>query len=577
MDNKKTKFFSVIAIAVFTVVLVGATYAYFQAGGSTSKSTDVKVTTYTTDTFTFAAGDVLNFSIDQDTFANGKGNATGSTYAKAILTANNKTNTATNYYYLYLNIDNNTFDYTQNENTPEILLTIKNKNNSELTSVSGLTYKTVTDGTGNTVKGFDITNKDGLITIFDNRKITTTSTVEESWTVTVTFINYNLNQSANAGQSFSAKLIIQKDKITSLKDYIIAQYTGSQGNNGLYYHDSSLTNGAGDNSYRYAGGDYIVTTNAAMAGLNFVLSNGNDSVINMYCGGTKTNVGVDCPLTKYYILQYDTTNTHYTTYLSALEKAVADEYLAKDYVKNFVCFGSDASTCPTDNLYRIIGVIDGKVKLIKYDYASSALLGTNGVFFSDDPITSFTGYRGTATKASNFFWNKPTINIWSESNLNKINLNTNFINNIGSTWASKIANTKWKVGGNTWSNLGSVVPLTSYQNEIINVTDVYNAKVGLMYISDYAFATRSNYWTSKMNEYNNLRLISNNWMYMGLWEWVLTRNTENSEEAFNIMPTGEIGNFSVTNGFYVRVVFNLSPSVTYVSGDGSMNNPIRIN
>ena len=38
-----------------------------------------------------------------------------------------------------------------------------------------------------------------------------------------------------------------------LSNYVISQYTGTQGENSLYYHDSSLANGAGDNSYRYAG------------------------------------------------------------------------------------------------------------------------------------------------------------------------------------------------------------------------------------------------------------------------------------------------------------------------------------
>ena len=81
---------------------------------------------------------------------------------------------------------------------------------------------------------------------------------------------------------------------------------GDQGSSvsNIYIHNSSLANGAGDNSYRYAG--------------------------------------------------------------------------ASDKVNNFVCFGSTTSPCPEDNLYRIIGVIDGKVKLIKFDYATSALLGTNG-------------------------------------------------------------------------------------------------------------------------------------------------------------------------------------------------------
>ena len=39
----------------------------------------------------------------------------------------------------------------------------------------------------------------------------------------------------------------------TLAEYVISQYTGTQGENNLYYHDSTLANGAGDNSYRYAG------------------------------------------------------------------------------------------------------------------------------------------------------------------------------------------------------------------------------------------------------------------------------------------------------------------------------------
>ena len=44
----------------------------------------------------------------------------------------------------------------------------------------------------------------------------------------------------------------------SLVKYVISQYTGTQGENGIYYHNSSLANGAGDNSYRYAGANESV-------------------------------------------------------------------------------------------------------------------------------------------------------------------------------------------------------------------------------------------------------------------------------------------------------------------------------
>ena len=172
-----------------------------------------------------------------------------------MLTANNKTNEATKNYYVYLNISENTFTYTQNESTPELLLTIKDTSGNEIKSITGLTHKTVTDGKGASISGFDITTKNGVITLFDNREITTTSTKTEQWNITITFVNYNANQTGNAGKSFNAKLMIQQESQSNqtLAEYIKSQYTGTQGENSLYYHNSSLTNGAGDNSYRYAG------------------------------------------------------------------------------------------------------------------------------------------------------------------------------------------------------------------------------------------------------------------------------------------------------------------------------------
>ena len=322
------KIISIASIIALALTLVTATYAYFMAQTGEGKSTDIKINANTIDTFTFEAGSALNLSLNQENFASGAGNQTGTTFAKAMLTANNKTNTATEHYYLYLNISNNTFTYSIDNNTPEILLSIKDGSNNEITSVSGLTYKTVTDGKGASIKGFDITTKKGLITILNNREITTTSTKTEEWNVTVTFVNYNSNQAGNAGKNFNAKLMIQKEGYT-LAEYVVSQYSGTQGENGIYYHDASLANGAGDNSYRYAG--------------------------------------------------------------------------ASESVNNFVCFGSTTSPCPTDNLYRIIGVfgennhgVTGKqlVKLIKYDYATSNLLGTDGDYLGTSAPDS-TYYKGS--------------------------------------------------------------------------------------------------------------------------------------------------------------------------------------
>ena len=522
MDNKKIKIVSIISVIALALTLVAATYAYFVAQTGEGAQTDIKINANTVDTFTFEAGSALNLSLNQENFASGKGNQTGTTFAKAMLSANNKTNTATEHYYLYLNISNNTFTYSIDNNTPEILLSIKDGSNNEITTLTGLTYKTVTDGKGASIKGFDITNKKGLITILNNREITTTSTKTEEWNVTVTFVNYNSNQAGNAGKSFNAKLMIQKEeyKLPTLAEYVVSQYTGTQGDNGIYYHNSSLANGAGDNSYRYAG--------------------------------------------------------------------------ASESVNNFICFGSTTSPCPTDNLYRIIGVfgennhgVTGKqlVKLIKYDYATSNLLGTDGDY--KDSSTPGSTYKGSLSKVDRYYWNSKATNkasnTWSTSLLNKINLNTNYLNNIGTTWSNLIEDATWKVSGHSTR---SVTPSEMYTAEITNATKTYGpsdgtSKIGLMYVSDYGFAASPSAWTETLTNYdgndaNGTLIKTINWMYMGNYEWTISPYSSLSYVVFLLSFNGSLNSNSASYGCGSRPVLYLKASVLYAGGLGTKDSPITL-
>ena len=481
MENQKTKIISIASIIALALTLVTATFAYFMAQTGEGKSTDIKINASTVDTFTFEAGSALNLSLNQENFASGKGNQTGTTFAKAMLSANNKTNTATEHYYMYLNISENTFTYTQDANTPEILLSIKDGSNNEITSVSGLTYKTVTDGKGASIKGFDITKKSGLITILNNREITTTSSKTEEWNVTVTFVNYNSNQAGNAGKNFSAKLMIQKEKIPTVLSDVC-----TSGNNlatcittlsnksepsivNIYHHTSSLANGAGDNSYRYAG--------------------------------------------------------------------------ASGSVNNYICLGSDETTCPDANLFRIIGVFGAQTKVIR------------------------------AKSVGDKEWNTSADNTWSSSSLNTY-LNGTYLTSLG-TLAEKIATTTWKVRGGSSTYLYDA-PKIAYQYEVGSsaLTTTNDAKIGLMYVSDYGFAADSSGWTTKLSSYNSNN--SKNWLYLGSNEWTISRNSGTASNAFDVF-SGYVLNRNVIISYAVRPSFNLESSVKYVSGSGSMSDPLRIN
>ena len=608
MENKKTKIISIASIIALALTLLTATFAYFMAQTGEGKSTDIKINANTVDTFTFETGSAISLNLNQDNFASGKGNQTGTTFAKAMLTANNKTNTATEHYYMYLNISLNTFTYTQDENTPEILLTITDASGNAITNISDLTYKTVTDGKGASISGFDITTKSGLVTLFDNREITTTSTKTEQWNVTVTFVNYDADQSKNAGKSFDSKILIQKEKINAniadvcsngenLTNCLTTLGTeGTLSYTNLYHHDTSLDNGAGDNSYRYAGGDYVLTDIGKATGATMMIGYNEKvttALIDFYCDGTKQFVGSAlCSMSKphYYLIKGDT--TQYQTYNEALSASVEKGYLTKNNIKNFVCFGSNTTPCPTENLYRIIGVIDGKVKLIKWSYATSSLLGTDGDYRNRSGTSiSYSYVSGLQVENSlnenGYFWNNATqSNVWSESNLNKINLNTNFINNVGTTWANKIATTTWKVGVSpyTFEVVYSLVPKTLYQYEVGRnaLSTTYNAKVGLMYISDYYYGANPLAWTlvGYNSDYSKSYASAKgeNWLYMGGYEWTISASGDTTDGySVFLVSAGFLTGMYVNWEFFVRPVFNLESSVTYVSGNGTQSDPIRIN
>ena len=278
----------------------------------------------------------------------------------------------------------------------------------------------------------------------------------------------------------------------------------------IYYHDANLTNGAGDNSYRYSGAN----------------------------------------------------------------------------PDNFVCFGSTAAVCPNDNLYRIIGVFDNQVKLIKYDYVTSEMLGTNGRdYFGvySDTIFGY-NYKGhmNITSVAIYRWNYDTSvheygsNNWATSEFNNINLNINFINYLGDTWASMISTHDWKIGGGNENNIWST-PQTSYNYEVgsNSRTPLYNAKIGLMYVSDYGYAASPDYWTTLLQNYNNA--ASENWIYMGLVEGVITPLVSSSSNyVFNVSYQGMISYFYANSIPASRPVFYLNSNVTYSSGSGTSSDPIRL-
>ncbi len=474
-NEKKVLIFSTIAVVLLIIVVVGATYAFFTAQGGASANTNVNVQTNTTDSLSFSVGDAISITANQQNFAQGLGNQAGSTTASATLTANNATNTATRNYYLYLNITSNDFTYTTDEETAELILTIEDPDGTELQTLGSYEYTSVGE-----VSGFDITTANGLITIADNYEISATDTpTTQEWNVTVTFVNLDSDQEGNTNKTFEATLIIQEEpyeEVTTLgnfANYITTQvYTGTDGENGLYYHDADLANGAQDNSYRYSG------------------ANPN----------------------------------------------------------NFVCFGATGVDCQNaNNQYRIIGVFNNQVKLIK------------------------------ATSYGNYVWDTQG-NTWDESTKPDIytTLNTIYYNTIPAEWQNLIAETTWQVGGMAWSTTNKVKQY--YDVEVGTGQSGYEEtmKIGLMYVSDYGYGASPEKWTTALYEGN---YGTDNWLYLDSYEWLISRRTGRPDLAFSVdsYRGGGVFNDLVNSTRAVRPSFSLAPTVEISSGTGTSTDPYILN
>ncbi len=606
--QKKYKQYLIIAVVTLLVIAIGFTAAYFQAQVGSGATANVTVTTKTTDVLTFNKGNDIAITATQVNFGSGAGNRTGSTTATATLLANNDTNSATNTYNVYLLITNNNFEYTTSPtNTPELMLTITNPNNQAVTTLTGLTYTT-----SGGVSGFDITTKSGLIQIASDYTITSTGTKTDTWNITVTLVNLNSDQQLNTGKTFTGRIIIQKKEYRPLlSEKVINDWVSNSDDSIIIKHDGTVLDGsnnvldAEDNSYRYTGGDYDVTQQAISAGYNYVntyYTNTTGGVIGVNCNGTNQYVGYQnsaCS-TKYYYLLYDTNVTQYSTYDAAASQAITDGYLVNRNLNNYVCFGYDTSvvanetTCPEQNLYRIIGAFDDdndgnyNVKLIKADYASTTEFGANSNY-SDYTSSNYTGYHGTISSVNRFIWygtNSNVTNRWDNSTfrsgvLNNYYLNI-YLNGNDTKWKNMLKESTYYLGGRGKTGYTSylVKDLYNYERtaEAVYDTTTYPASidnyVGLMYVSDYGYASKTSTWSTETTTF--IRASGNDWIYNGINEWTIMPNSANTDNAINVSISGNVSSNRVSIGIAVRPVMYLDSGVEVLRGLGTKASPYYV-
>lgn len=192
----------------------------------------------------------------------------------------------------------------------------------------------------------------------------------------------------------------------------------------------------------------------------------------------------------------------------------------------------------------------------------------------------------------NMAWDSNKTNDWPNATLNA-NLNSGgyWTNSLGSDAKNMIGDTLWYLGG-TSNYTSSTNGLTSHFYSYERGTTVYSGrdtswvgKVGLMYPSDYGYATSGGSTTDR-NACLNKELYNwdssdfsdcknNDWLYESSYhQWTITPRASRSDYVFRVSSTGYLGytyaNYA-DNG--VRPVVFLKSSIKIVDGDGSSSNP----
>ena len=101
-----------------------------------------------------------------------------------------------------------------------------------------------------------------------------------------------------------------------------------------------------------------------------------------------------------------------------------------------------------------------------------------------------------------------------------------------------------------------------------------------MYVTDYYYSASPSAWTlvgfdnDATKDYRAAK--TTNWLYLGSYEWTISRFSDTAISVFGVSSTGFVSGYDVTNSYAVRPSFNLESSVKYVSGSGSMSDPVRV-
>ena len=252
---------------------------------------------------------------------------------------------------------------------------------------------------------------------------------------------------------------------------------------------------------------------------------------------------------------------------------------------NYVYFNCETYPDINCEVWRIIGVFDDKLKLIRSSQIEELAFDQDKN--DDSSKTTYDNDWSTATLQKllngSYYNGDGTITYYSgDSGTITISLDMTSIGIKNETTRNMIAETTWNIGG--WNKI-SVYPNQIYGYErgttvYTGRPTIWKGKIALAYISDYGYAVDLNQCKQTLVNYDDTTCTSNNWMKAILGTsssgWLLTPYSGHSSFAWFVRSDGNADHSYAYNAFGVSPVLYLSSELGIESGDGSESNPYKL-
>ena len=265
----------------------------------------------------------------------------------------------------------------------------------------------------------------------------------------------------------------------------------------------------------------------------------------------------------------------------------------------FNCSDYNNQSSDTCETWRIIGVFDGNVKIMRgsqigtyswdtSDSSTNSGYGVNEWSQADLMKLLNSGYDSESIGGS-LYWNAKSGTCYNGQNNATGSCNFTSTGLKNDTTRNLIAETTYYTRGH---NTSSIYVDAMYDKERVSGTVItgvtptrtltWTGKIAIPYPSDYGYAADLSLCQKQLGSYNDATCTANNWMKNILgtnsWGWLLTPNSGDAYYAWNVTSSGRVGGnyYSAYDAYGVVPVLSLTSELDIGSGSGTSSSPYQL-